>query len=191
MNDEAMELLRECRQEFVGWAQGDPTGQMWTLAMITRIDALLAQSKAAPQEQTGHERDSRPNGDNKPPVTVEDSNVPASAAPDSGEGMPVEAVRYCLHDGPRPLGCHVRSDIDGAFVYSHDYDALRAYALSLREREGVGPTEEEKNKIVASLLLQLWITLPHIPAGTMPNYEQAWDIAKSVLAAAPSAGELE
>ena len=50
-------------------------------------------------------------------------------------------------------------------------------------------SEEDKKKIVASLLVQLWITLPQVPVGTMPNYEQAWDIAQAVLAAAPSAGK--
>jgi hypothetical protein len=50
------------------------------------------------------------------------------------------------------------------------------------------PTEDEKKRIVASLLMQLWITLPQIPAGHMPNYEQAWEIAKSVLAAPEQPG---
>jgi len=53
MNDEAIELLQECREEFIGWAQGDPTGQHWTLAMIKRIDALIAQPKAVQQVWAG------------------------------------------------------------------------------------------------------------------------------------------
>lgn len=42
-------------------------------------------------------------------------------------------------------------------------------------------TEEQKKIIIASLLPQLWITLSSVPIGMMPNYEQAWDIAESVI----------
>ena len=76
--------------------------------------------------------------------------------------------------------------LQAADLLSRCRDALRGGVLVPME-----PTVEEKKYIVASLLIQLWVTLPAVEPGTMPNYEQAWAIAKSVLDAAPQAGAKE
>ena len=104
----------------------------------------------------------------------------------------LEKMEKQLRDYLRQLAPHVATRAaaklvgDSADLLSRCRDALRGGVLVPME-----PTVEEKKYIVASLLIQLWVTLPAVEPGTMPNYEQAWAIAKSVLDAAPQAGAKE
>jgi len=112
MTNEAMELLRDILPKFsetLPYDSGDGR-------LRARIVVLLAQSKAAPQVEQAHSLESR--------KTENASSAPASAAPDSG--MPD------LSYGELMMMCegHGTSKIYERFL------ALRAYALSLRERKG-------------------------------------------------------
>ena len=86
-----------------------------TRPLRTRIYTLLAQSKTAPWKPD------------------DDQNMPSksSAAPDSG--MPEGPTRFI----PVWRKKFMAADRDGRFVLAEDYDRLRSYALSLREREWI------------------------------------------------------
>jgi len=122
MNEGAMELLRECRLLIIRLRNEARTGT--GRDTISRIDALLAQSKAAPQD--------KPN-----PTTGQDGPaVPASAAPDSGEGMPEDlgdVLAYYDRIVSR-LEDHPDGRETDFVITRDDYKIMRA-ALSLRERE--------------------------------------------------------
>jgi hypothetical protein len=81
------------------------------MAIVCR--ALLAQQKAAPE-----------------PDQIDDPNLPSAAR----EGMPLEPIRYY----PQDNGIMALAELGNrfGFVRGVDYDRLRAYALSRREREG-------------------------------------------------------
>ena len=90
--------------------------------MPTANHALLAQPKAAPQEDRedvfGTVKAIMRNG----------NDLSASAAPDSG--MPEEPQTFKMYRGKELIEEHV--------VTLVDYSRLRAYAISLRGREGRG-----------------------------------------------------
>ena len=97
------------------------------LTMRDKIDALLAQSKAAPQD--------KPN-----PTTGQDGPaVPASAAPDSGEGMPSihDRIIRCVEQAGHP-DWSLKEMMETLKHIAID----SRHALSLRERENQYPDTE-------------------------------------------------
>src|SRR3990167_884658 len=135
MNDEAMELLRE-------FIEAVHSHSLFALGDVCdKAEIFLAQSNAAPQSRgrltydkaTRTIRDERGNG--VLVLTEEDADMFASAAPDSGEGMLEEPARWTDQtDKAWPV----------LVVPARDYDKLRSYALSLREREGKKSEEFKK-----------------------------------------------
>src|SRR3990167_1859695 len=119
MNLKAMELLRKAQAWFTQHdrltCEFRAVNSCDLCDLLNEIEALLAQSNAAPQ---GHSAAEGPQGD---------TSALASAAPDSGEGEPEEPDFKEAQDFPR-----------SAFVVNRaQYNALRSAYLSLREREGM------------------------------------------------------
>ena len=118
MNDEVVELLRECREYLMSWSICKEGNRCKDI--VNRIDALLAQSKAAPQvEPAGPPYVS--------PALDGEVRTPASAAPDSGMPEEPAAMRWW-----RQGATLNQSGICDIGEYAN---SLRSYALSLRERE--------------------------------------------------------
>ena len=116
MNDEAVELLREI-DAFLRQSSPPHRERDWH-KLLTRCLALLA--LAAPQPSTAHIAAASSSED------VGQGEV-ASAAPDSG--MPEEPKPFTAFNSAGLL-------ITGYAVRLKDYNRLRAYAISLRERQG-------------------------------------------------------
>ena len=162
--------------------------------MIARIDAIPAtqEPKAAPQE--GQSLDTFPKGSQA---------APAIAAPDSGE-MPEEGAE--AKEGRRKLlwaswgwggMWHVPGYGGDTYVpltwaeardITQFIDALCAYALSLREREGRMVTERQidlalRARIPGGSNAEDWF-LPHESKKAKANIR---DVVKAMLSAAPPA----
>ena len=156
MNDEVVELLRECREYLMSWSICKEGNRCKDI--VNRIDALLAQPKAAQ----------------------------ASAAPDSG--MPeaefyetqVGASLYKLNPDRKTVSQAMLAAGDDdslEMVLASDYDRLRAYALSLREREGM-------------VMVPRWTVLFNDAFGKLRLYAFFWseEAAEVVYQSASAAG---
>ena len=179
MNDEAMELLRECRSLLAFYIEefsehGNDTEVHLIQDMIARIDAIPAtqEPKAAPRGKLSYDRATRTIRDERGKgvlvLTEEDADMFASAAPDSGE-MPEEPEGYSGGWGLNACEAELN-------IWKDYAKRLRSYALSLREqREGM-VTGAEAEELRRELLANNW------PPKTVRK------IYESLIAAAPSAG---
>ena len=186
MNDEAIELLRDFRDcilnERGALAEAGFTSEQVNDVLAEfddRFSALLAQQKAAPQDVKVKEATSTEASVGAVPL---DASRPASAAP--GSGMPEEPtiIRNYREARFEQLTTWERA----LLVY---VDALRSYALSLREREGMVEVPNEKAITAIEILNRvgnrLYCDLPQ------DAKDGAKILAIAELLAAPSAGREE